>query len=133
MSIKDLVPKHKSDFSTIAALKTISVTEVKPILERLLEWIQDCNWPVAQQLLTVLPRFHTELIPHVKNVLKSNDDEWIYFVITELLYKFPKASQKALLVDIKSLAEKAKNENRDVFIEAGEFLSNYNKTYLSNN
>ena len=63
--IFDLVPKDKFDVSGIEKLRRIGIEEAEPILGSLLEWVQDLNWPVAQELIKVLPRFHRQLIPHI--------------------------------------------------------------------
>jgi hypothetical protein len=94
-NIFDLIPKDKSDDSNINKLKEINIKEIKPILGGLLEWIQDLNWPIAKKLIKILPRFHVELIPHIKNVLESNDDEWKNCVLF-LLRNFPYDSVKLL-------------------------------------
>jgi len=49
--IFELIPKDKFDTSGIYALYKIAPDEVEPILASLLEWIQDLNWPVAQELI----------------------------------------------------------------------------------
>ena len=71
-----LIPKDKFDISFIDELKTINVNTVDPILGDLLEWLQDINWPVAKELVDILPRFHQKLVPHIQMVFNSNDDIW---------------------------------------------------------
>jgi hypothetical protein len=103
-SIFDLIPKDKYDNSGIEMLKTIVVDEAEPILRELLEWIQDINWPVARELMDVLPRFHNCLIQHIKAVFNSDDEEWKCWVLY-LLNKFPVETIEILKYDIKRMAE----------------------------
>ena len=102
--INDLIPKDKFDTSGISLLTTIDVDEAEPILGVLLEWIQDINWPVAKELLNVLPRFHSGLIPHIKAVLNSDDDIWKCWVLV-MLKNFPPETVSILSTEIKRIAD----------------------------
>ena len=102
--ISKLVPKDKFDNSNMEVLKTIDIDKVKPILEQLLNWMQDINWPVAQELIKILPRFHFELISHIKIVFNSNDDDWKNWVLC-LMKNFPRESVLRLSSDIKRIAQ----------------------------
>ena len=99
----NLMPKDKSDNSNIEELKEIDVDEAEPILGELLEWIQDINWPIAQELMKILPRFHTKLIPHIKSVFESDDDIWKCYALC-LLTDFPADSVKLLYPEIIRMA-----------------------------
>lgn len=87
--MEDLIPTNKFDKTGIERLKTIEPEEAVPILERLTEWIRDLNWPVAQELMKVLPRFHRQLVPIIRNIFASHDDIWKYWTM-ELLKAFRK-------------------------------------------
>ena len=105
MDIYSLVPRHKFDNSNIELLKIVGIKEATPIMGELLEWLQDINWPVAKELMDVLPRFHFELVPHIKEVLSSNDDIWKCWTLC-LLEKFPKETVILLADDIKRIVNK---------------------------
>ncbi|MDR3069405.1 MAG: DUF5071 domain-containing protein [Propionibacteriaceae bacterium] len=99
-----LVPKDKFDTSSIAALQAVEILEVQPILGDLLAWIRDINWPVAQPLMEVLPRFHRELVPHIKAVFESDDDVWKCWTLS-LLESFPRDTVELLASAIRRMAE----------------------------
>ncbi|GLC83285.1 DUF5071 domain-containing protein [Lacrimispora brassicae] len=101
--ITRLIPKDKSDFSTVEELKTVSIQDCIPILANLLNWLQDMNWPVAKEIIQILPRFHKKLIPHIRDVFESDDDIWKYWVI-DLIGEFPMETAILLKDDIKRLA-----------------------------
>lgn len=101
--IFDLIPKDKFDHSNLETIKTIDADKIKPILGQLLEWIQDLNWPVAQELFHILPRFHVELIPHIKAVFASDDDIWKHWTLC-LIKAFPPETVSFLSSDIKRIA-----------------------------
>ena len=102
--IYDLIPKNKSDKSSIKKLKKIDIDEAEPILGELLEWIKDTNWPIAKELIMILPRFHSKLIPHIKSVFESDDDIWKCYVLSLLLY-FPVDSVRPLYQEIIRMAK----------------------------
>lgn len=103
-NIFHLIPKDKFDNSSIETLRTIDVDKATPILGSLLEWLQDLNWPVAKELIDVLPRFHVGLIPHIESVFSSNDDIWKYWTL-RLIKKFPIETVNFLAPAIKRMAE----------------------------
>ena len=99
----DLIPKDKFDNSGVEQLMLIDVASAEPILGKLLEWMQDINWPIAQEYLHVLPRFHEGLIPHIRDVFKTDDGIWKAWVLT-LMEGFPKETIIRLQDDIKRIA-----------------------------
>lgn len=99
-----LVPKDKADTSSIAQLAQLSPQDATPILEELLCFLQDRNWPVAEALMEVLPRFHRGLVPHVRQVLLSGDDIWKYWVL-DLVRQFPAESSAQLRPELERMAQ----------------------------
>ncbi|MFD2699592.1 DUF5071 domain-containing protein [Paenibacillus shunpengii] len=60
-NLEQLVPKHKHDLEVIDKLRELDPRmDVSSIMDDLFEWLQDINWPVAQELCTVLPRFKAD-------------------------------------------------------------------------
>lgn len=119
--IFDLVPKDKFDSSTIAALKSLADEEIVPILPALLEWIQDCNWPVASDILPVLALHQAALVPLIHSVLGPNekDDIWKYWIIICLIPLFSDVTIDQLLPDIQRIAQNpTQNELREEVQEA---------------
>ena len=102
-NILDLIPKSKFDVSIIEKLESIDPNEAEPILLGLMEWMQDLNWPVAQELKRILPRFHVQLIPVIKIIFKTDDDIWKYWTL-KLLKSFPKETLLKLQPDLDRIA-----------------------------
>ena len=95
---------------------------------QLLEWIADMNWPVAQELIKVLPRFHKELMIDIKYILsdKVDDSIWKYWIINSLLPLFPPDSQSVFLPYIQRLAAMAaSNEEKKTPLTLPKHLSNH--------
>lgn len=112
--VYNLLPKDKFDNSNIEKLKQLTDEEISPILPRLLEWIQDYNWPIAKDVLSVLALHQCELVPLIINVLKpeEKDDIWKYEIITYLLPLFSDENMKAVLSSVKRIAENPSENER---------------------
>ena len=118
-----LIPQNKFDTSTIKQLERIKTVQISTISMQLLEWIADMNWPVAQELIKVLPRFHKELMIDIKYILsdKVDDSIWKYWIINSLLPLFPPDSQTVFLPYIQRLAAMAaSNEDEKDPIDAAK-------------
>ena len=84
--IQALIPRHKSDVERARAVVAAGYPAVAPILSRLLEWLQDYNWPVAQVLAPFLAAIGSPLIPHIQHVLDTDDDIWKYWIISTIMH-----------------------------------------------
>lgn len=106
MDTQDLIPKDKFDLDAVKRLSIATTEQVTAVAPSLLEWIADMNWPVAIELIHVLPKFHKELIPSIHKILDNleNDAIWKHLIISELLMQFPKESLLPLLSTIQGYA-----------------------------
>ena len=83
--IQSLVPQHKSDITRAQAVVQAGYPAVAPVLSQLLEWLQGCNWPVARGLAPFLASIGNPLAPHIKSILRSNDEIWKYWIISVII------------------------------------------------
>lgn len=90
---KDLLPRHKTDDERVKMIKKMDRDKILPLLPGLLEWIQDMNWPVAPSVLELLLNFPEEVVPHVQDVLSSDDDNWKWFILHFLVIELPVESR----------------------------------------
>ncbi len=88
-----LLPRHKHDHDRVEMIKKMDRDKILPLLPNLLEWIQDMNWPVAPSVLELLLTFPKEIVPHVRDVLSSDDDNWKWFILHFLIIKLPVESR----------------------------------------
>lgn len=84
------VPLDKDDLGRANAAVNAGYPAVEPIMTPLMEWLQDCNWPVARILLPFFQSIGAPLAPHIWHVLRSDDDIWKYWVIGQLLPSLPR-------------------------------------------
>src|SRR5262245_11128325 len=76
-----LVPKSKGDLVTAQLAVQAGYPAVEPVLYELLEWLQDCNWPVAHELFDFLASIGAPLAPHIRPVFAGDDYVWQYWLI----------------------------------------------------
>lgn len=126
MDIRTLIPKDKFDLRNISRIRKLDFLTLEPIIPELLEWIQDINWPVARYLAPFLATVGLPLKPYLKPIFESNDAEWIYFVLNNIVEKSPE-----LLLSLRSELEELKEaycktlDESDVCLTATELLDNY--------
>ncbi|MBD7908126.1 DUF5071 domain-containing protein [Sporosarcina sp. Sa3CUA8] len=91
--VKDLLPRHKHDTERVEMISKMSRDKIVQLLPGLLEWIQDINWPVAPSVLKILLTFPEEIVPHVQDVLYSDDDNWKWYILHFLVIELPAESK----------------------------------------
>lgn len=100
-----LQPISKSYWRNAAmVLKKIGYPRVKAIIPELLEWIQDMNWPGAQEIVDLLITADDEIVPYVKKVLKSGDGIWIIWLLSEVVSKWNPNLNKQIKDDLYKLS-----------------------------
>ena len=131
MNEQNLIPKDKFDLDAAKRLSLATPEQVSVVATSLLKWIADMNWPVALELLHVLPKFYKEIIPSIELILinPENDTIWKYWIISQLLIQFPKEGIINLLPIIQEYADSVPNneDEDDLKKSALDFLDWYNK------
>lgn len=88
--VADLVPTSKYDLDRANAAVRAGYPAVEPILGRLMEWLQDYNWPVAHVIAPFLASIGAPVVTQLWLVLRSDDMQWKYWVISQLICSLPK-------------------------------------------
>lgn len=83
--MNNLIPQHKDDKIIANELKKHSFEEIKPIVNELLLWVKDYNWPVARPITEYLSSHINEITEELLMILKGNDDIWKYWCINKLI------------------------------------------------
>lgn len=100
-----LQPMSKSYWKNAAiVLKKIGYPRVKAIIPELLEWIQDMNWPGAQEIVDLLITIDDEIVPYVKKVLRSGEGIWIVWLLSEVVSTWDKNLMKQIKNDLYDLS-----------------------------
>lgn len=96
LNIRDYIPKDKFDNSNIEILYNLTDEEIKPIIYDLLEWLQDFNWPVANEILGVLMKREDLVFPYIKDILSNDDVMWKIHLMDLLIPSFTDEHKKEL-------------------------------------
>ncbi|MDN0088651.1 DUF5071 domain-containing protein [Yersinia nurmii] len=99
----ELIPQDKMDVETARKAVNYGYPGVAPILPVLIYWIQDLNWPVAQELAPFLAKIGTPLKQPVLDVLKTQDTIWKYWVISILVNTPDLQLAKAIVPELQHL------------------------------
>ena len=108
MDIKDLIPKNKYDISAVSELKKLSDIEIESIIPELLVWIQDMNWPIAEDIAEVLSVHCKVTEPYILDILKpeQQDEIWKFNVIKYLLKKNKSFSENtSIMSEVERIAD----------------------------
>lgn len=85
VDMKQIIPKDKLDLEAVANLETCSISEIKNDVLKLLEWLQDMNWPVAGPICDYFAPFVNNIDDEIIYILRTNDDVWKYWIINSLV------------------------------------------------
>ncbi|MBE8728077.1 DUF5071 domain-containing protein [Flavobacterium hungaricum] len=110
MNVRALIPKNVCDESGIEKLKQLSFNQIQPIVPDLLEWLQDCNWPVARSILEILRPLVDQITPEILEVLNGNDGVWKYWILQNLILK---TTNPILLKEINRIASFPTSEEKE--------------------
>jgi hypothetical protein len=72
-SAEDLVPRSKVDLATARRAERAGWPAVEPVLDELVDWCLDANWPVAHVLGPFLGQIGPPVVPYVRAVLDGDD------------------------------------------------------------
>lgn len=77
--------RDKFDVASIEKITELELRTNPELYAGLLECFMDMNWPVAKVALGKMIFDDKKVVPYLKAVLASSDDEWIYFVKENVL------------------------------------------------
>jgi Domain of unknown function (DUF5071) len=80
---RELVPEGKFDLTRARAAERAGYPAITPVVNDLLEWLQDGNWPVAHVLAPFLRDLGPvpPLVRGVRTILEGTDSIWKYQVL----------------------------------------------------
>ena len=112
--MKNYIPKSKFDLDAIEELKTLSFETVKANVPKLLEWMQDMNWPVGYGIATYFAPHVNSIKKELLDILNTDDELWKYWIIGSLISRSHDNPDQELIFIIKRIAEHpTKNEKED--------------------
>lgn len=88
-----MIPSSKYDLEAVDTLQRASDEEVLKSADALLEWLQDCNWPVFEGIAGKLSLHGFDLYESIENILLGTDSIWKTNIVGHLIPKFSCESQ----------------------------------------
>lgn len=118
---------HKCDEANATKLIERGYPAVAPVLPYMIEWLQDCNWPVAKPVFGFLASIGAPVLPEIRRVFATHDDVWKYWCI-ELLKAMPLAVAEQMRSDLAAIVnEPTPGEISEEVVEgANELLAALN-------
>jgi hypothetical protein len=103
---RELLPRDKRDLDNARAVAALGYPAVAPVLPDLLEWLQDCNWPVSRPIGDFLASLPHQMAPLIWGVLRGNNDIWKYWCIVRLISVMPPEIAEQFRPELTRLAER---------------------------
>ncbi len=127
MNLEALIPKDKFDIETAHQLNQYSYQELKPIIPDLLEWLQDCNWPVSKPVAEYLLTVSEHLTDDIVRILRGNDDIWKYYILTVFFQDTDKTIDIKVIAELERMLENPTQgeEEEGVLVVAEEIMNTY--------
>lgn len=119
------LPRDKYDTEAAAALVAASWESIESVMPQILEWMQDLNWPVAHVFQPFLVSVGVPLVPFVRDVFATDDEQWKVNVLVSVV-GFSRELATALRADLERMANNPTAGERleGVSEEAREILAN---------
>lgn len=119
------LPRDKYDTEAAAALVAASWENIAPVMPQILEWMQDLNWPVAHVFQPFLVSVGVPLVPFIRDVFATDDEQWKVNVLVSVVGFSPELAT-ALRADLERMANNPTAGERleGVSEEAREILAN---------
>lgn len=123
--IRHLVPRDKCDEGLVPMIAEAGYPAIAPILDDLMRWTADPNWPICMPLIDYLATLGAPMVEPIRRVLRGTDAGHKYMCLDTLVRRLPPDEQARLRDDIRRLAETSNDEDRreEVDVLAREILA----------
>ncbi|MEG3146087.1 DUF5071 domain-containing protein [Sphingomonas sp. RT2P30] len=127
--IRHLVPRSKSDLDLLPAIAEAGYPAIAPILNDLLAWTADPNWPICVPLIDYLVTLGAPMVEPIRLVLRGDDGGHKSVCLKGMVPELPRSAQARLRDDLRRLAERPSEDDRDeeVNVEARKILAALDK------
>lgn len=104
MNPSELIPQDKFDTAAVRRARMAGYPGIAPIIPDLLEWLQDGNWPVADEMASFLAEIGSPMVPHILPILRGDDCLWKYWVLVKLVPRLDPATRRLLAEECARIA-----------------------------
>ena len=110
--VRSLLPRDKFDVDAVRAIADAGYPAISPILDELVEWAADGNWPIAGPLAEYLVTLGDPLVAPVSRVLRGSDGSHKENCIRLIVCHMPLDTLGRLEGDLRRLADQPSEDDR---------------------
>lgn len=103
-SLKRLLPRDKDDAEAAKGLVALGFSVVEPVLPQMLEWLKSNGSPVELVMRDFFADLGICAVPTVQKALASRHDGLKYFVVMNVVTRWPAEAIAPLKVQLQALA-----------------------------
>lgn len=103
--IRHLVPRDKCDEDMVPLIAEAGYPAIAPILDDLMEWTADPNWPICVPLIDYLVTLGEPMVEPIRRVLRGTDEGHKWVCLRGMVTELPPGVQALLRDDLQRLAE----------------------------
>lgn len=115
--IRHLVPRDKCDEDIVPMIAEAGYPAIAPILDDLMQWTADPNWPIAPPLIDYLATLGAAMIEPIRKVLRGDDDGHKFVCLRGMVRDLPLSARIALRDDLRELADTPCQGDWDVSVD----------------
>jgi hypothetical protein len=120
---KEYIPNNSYDVLAVERLKRLPFEAIRNDIPKLLEWLQDLHWDVAEGIVEYLLPHVGDVTQELLFVLNSDDSMWKYCVINGLIARSKGKLDPELIIVLKKIAEHpSKIDSEDAVDEAAKMI-----------
>ena len=115
--IRHLVPRDRCDEDLLPLIAKAGYPAIAPILDDLMAWTADPNWPIAGPLIDYLATLGEPMVEPIRRVLRSDDDCHKFVCLRRIVRGLPRALQLTLRDDLSELARVPRESGWDIRLD----------------
>ena len=125
MDPRQLIPKDKFDVDAVRAISEAGYPAIAPLMDELLDWTADSNWPVAQSLADFLITLGEPLVAPLSKILRGTDGSHKEHCLRLVVSRLPVEILAKVEHDLRRLADhpSADDQREEADIAARQILS----------
>ena len=109
--VRHLIPRGKGE-NIVPLIAEAGYPAIAPILDDLMQWTADPNWPICTPLIDYLNTLGEPLVEPIRRVLRGNDSGHKKICLADMVPELPSAAQLQLRDDLLRLAEYPSDADR---------------------
>lgn len=114
--VRHLIPRGKGE-DIVPLIAEAGYPAIAPILDDLMQWTADPNWPICMPLIDYLNTLGEPMVEPIRRVLRGTDSDHKWLCLTAMVPALPPSAQAQLCDDLRALADRPGEGDRDVGVD----------------